>query len=177
MPPPEYRLEIVLEQREKKKKDCQQALIDAEKALVEEKKKLAALQEARRQVDVRKAKAADEFNQALMRPGTNIAEEADRHDWYQKAQDAEAARIEGEIAKQKQQVRRAEGRVADAQLELQKASIDLEALQKHKEKWLKQIKREADEKEQNAQEELGEVMWLQQLRDEQSRGQQAQKGF
>jgi hypothetical protein len=161
----EYRLELILNQREEKKDECQKALTEAEKALRLEQKKLEEKIEERRQVDVRKAQATETFHANLMRPGCNIAEEADRHDWYQKAQDQEALRLDEEVEAQRQQVRRAEGYVEDAKLELEKARIDLEALVKHKEKWQKQVKREEMEKEQSALEELGEAMWLQQQRE------------
>lgn len=173
---PEYRLQLVLEQRERIKKAKEEALVETRKALKAEEQKLERIKEERRQVDVRKAKALADFDAALMRPGTNIADEAERHEHYQKAQDVEAVRLDGEIAKQKQAVRRAEQRVEDAKLEVQKADIDVQALVKHKEKWAKQVKREQDEKDQNVLEELGEVMWLQQLRDEQMRQGRAQGG-
>jgi hypothetical protein len=169
-----YRLQIILERREEAKKDAWKAVQAAENALKAEQKKLAQIQEARRQVDVRKAKANEDFQDKLMQPGTNYFEENERHEWYQKAQDAEAVRIDGEIAKQKQQVRRAEGVVEEKKAAFFQASQELEAIVKHKEKWAKQVKREAAEKEQATQEELGEVMWLQQQRDEQQRKQAQQ---
>ena len=169
MAPPEYRLQLVLEQRERVKKEKEEAVLQARKALKQEEAKLEQIKEERRQVDVRKAKATDDFQNNMMKPGINIAEEADRHDWYQKAQDQEAVRLDEEVEKQKQAVRRAEQRVEDAKLEVQKAEIDVQALVKHKDKWAKQVKREEAEKEQAVLEELGEVMWLQQLRDEEMR--------
>jgi flagellar biosynthesis chaperone FliJ len=165
MATPEYRLQLILEQREDIKKECQRAVTEAEKALKLELKKLDERIEDRKQVDVRKERATTEFHAAMMRPGCNIAEEADRHDWYQKAQDAEAVRCDEAIEAQKQEVRRAESHVEETQRALDDARIDVEALLKHKEKWSKQIKREEMEKEQAALDELGEAMWLQQQRE------------
>lgn len=170
-----YRLQLILEQREDHKDECQKAVGEAEKQVKLEKEKLAKIQEERRQVDVRKAKATEDFSNNLMKPGINISEEADRHDWYQKAQDAEAVRLDGEVAKQKQQVRRAEGLLEDAKMTLEKARIDVEALVKHKEKWAKEIKRVELEKEQSALEELGEAMWLKQQREEAIRQEHTQQ--
>lgn len=166
-----YRLQIIYDQREEAKKDAAKALRAAEDALKLEHKKLAQIEESRRQVDVRKAKAADDFQVLIMKPGTNYFEENERHDWYQKAQDAEALRIDGEIAKQKQVIKRAEAVVQEKTDALAKASMELEAMVKHKEKWAKGVKRAADDKEQATQEELGEVMWLQQKREEDQRKQ------
>jgi hypothetical protein len=166
---PAYRLQIVLDQREAEKKKKEEQLAETQKALREERKKLEELEEERRQVDVRKEAATAEFHARMMKPGCSIAEEADRHDWYQKSQDAEAARIDGEIQGQKQAVRRAEQRVEDARMELQQAATELQAMEKHKEKWSKEVKREIAEKEQLQQEEIGEAMWLAQRRDEQRR--------
>jgi flagellar biosynthesis chaperone FliJ len=165
----EYRLQLILEQREEKKDECQKALNEAEKALKAEQKKLEQKFEERRQIDVRKAQATEDFQNRLMKPGCNISEEADRHDWYQKALDQEALRKDEEIAQQKAAVRRAEQAVEDAKAELEKARIELEALVKHKEKWAKEIKREEMEKEENALGELGEAMWLKQQREEAQR--------
>lgn len=166
---PAYRLQMVLEQREAEKKKKEEQLAETQKALREEKKKLEELEEERRQVDVRKEQATQDFHARMMQPGCNIAEEADRHDWYQKAQNAEAERIDGEIAAQKQAIRRAEQRVEEARHELTQAATELQAMEKHKEKWTKEVKREIAEKEQLQQEEIGEAMWLAQRRDEQRR--------
>ncbi|MGH7297921.1 MAG: hypothetical protein ACRELB_23475 [Polyangiaceae bacterium] len=168
-------MQFVLEQREKARKAAEEALAEAKKALRVEQQKLAALEEERRQVDVRKKKAGDEFSAALSRPGTNIAEEATLHDNFQRAQDAEAKRLDGLVQQQFQAVRRAQGRVEDAMLALTRAAADLQAMEKHKENWLREVKKEALVKEQNEQEELGQAMWLQQQREMQAR-QQAQRG-
>jgi len=165
MAAPEYRLQLILEQREEKKDDCQKALVETEKALKQEQKKLEERIEERRQVDVRKENATARFHENMMRPGCNIAEEADRHDWYQKAQDQEAIKADEAIEAQKQEVRRAENNVEDARAALETARIELEALVKHKDKWGKQVKREEMDKEQMQLEELGEAMWLQQQRE------------
>lgn len=170
MAAPAYRLQIVLEKRERDKKTAEENLAETQKALKLEREKLAKKEEERRQVDVRKEKAAATFQENIMKPGCQIGEEADRHDWYQKAQDQEAAELDQEVAAQKQAVRRAEQRVEDARMELTKAATDLQAMEKHKENWAKQVKKELAEKEQMQQEEIGEAMWLAAKRDAEQRG-------
>jgi flagellar biosynthesis chaperone FliJ len=171
---PEYRLQIVLDQREREKDAAQKELLERQKELNAEQDKLKRIEEMRREVDRKKARATEEFQASLMKAGTNVAEEADRHDWYQKAMDEEALRIDAEILKQKQAIRRAEQKVDEAKQELNRATIALEAMKKHKEKFLKQAKLEADIKEQNVADEVGEVLWLQQQRDEMLRQQARQ---
>ncbi len=166
---PQYRLQIVLDQREREKDEAEKELLERQKELKAEQDKLKKIEEARREVDRRKAKATEDFNATLMKGGANIAEEADRHDWFQKAMDQEALRIDAEIAKQKQAIRRAEQRVADAKKKVNDATIALEAMKKHKEKWLAAAKREQLEKEQAIADEVGETLWLQQQREEQLR--------
>lgn len=165
MADPVYRLQIVLEQREREKKDKEEQLATTQKELKAEQLKLDEKIEERRQVDVRKETAAAAFQSNIMKPGCNIADEAERHDWYQKSLDAEAERIDAEIQAQKQAVRRAEQRVEDAKMELLQAATELQAMEKHKENWAKQTKKEIAEKEQMQQEEIGESMWLAQRRD------------
>ena len=163
---PAYRLQIVLEQREEEKKAKEEALAEAQKALKQEQQKLEAKIAERRAVDAKKAQCSADFQANLMRPGCQISEEADRHDSYQKKLDAEAAKLDQEVAAQKQAVRRAEQRVEDAKQELLKAATEVQAMEKHKENWTKQVKRELAEKEQMQQEEIGEAMWLAQRRKE-----------
>src|SRR5687768_6496555 len=126
MPP--YRLQVVLEQKERAKKEAEEALAATQKALKEEKLKLEKKIEERKQVDVKKAQATTDFQGNLMKPGCQISEEADRHDWYQKALDQEAAKLDDEVAAQRQAVRRAEQRVEDARMELLKAATELQAM-------------------------------------------------
>jgi hypothetical protein len=172
---PDYRLQIVLDQREREKDAAEKALLERQKELRAEQEKLKKIEEERRAVDRKKAKATEEFHAGLMKGGINIAEESDRHDWFQKAMDQEALRIDNEILKQKQAIRRAEQKVAEAREEVNKATIALEAMKKHKEKWIAQAKREAAEKEQAQADEVGETLWLQQQRDEMLRQQARQQ--
>jgi hypothetical protein len=166
---PQYRLQIVLEQREREKKEKEEQLAETQKALRAEQKKLEEKIAERKQVDVKKNQASANFQAALLRPGCAISEEAERHDWYQKSLDAEAARLDQQVAQQRQAVRRAEQRVEDAKLELVKAATEVQAMEKHKENWTKQVKKELAEKEQMQQEEIGEAMWLAQRRKEELR--------
>ncbi|HVY61285.1 MAG TPA: hypothetical protein VHF22_06505, partial [Planctomycetota bacterium] len=163
---PQYRLQIVLDQREREKKEKEEQLAETQKALRAEQKKLEAKIAERKEVDVKKERAAAAFQANIMKPGCMIGEEAERHDWYQKSLDAEAARLDQEVALQRQAVRRAEQRVEDAKQELLKAATELQAMEKHKENWQKQVKKELAEKEQMQQEEIGEAMWLAQRRKE-----------
>src|SRR4051812_20987385 len=128
-----YKLQLVLERREEAKKDAAKAVLAAQDALRAQLAKLAQIEESRRQVDVRKAKATQDFQDLLMKPGTAIMDESQRHDWYQKAQDAEAVRIDGEITKQKRVIWDHEAAVEAAKEVLAKASMELEAIVKHKE--------------------------------------------
>jgi hypothetical protein len=50
--------------------------------------------------------------------------------------------------------------------ELVEATKEYQAIEKHKEKWLEQIKKEMEAKEQEEQEEIGNVLYLQRKKNE-----------
>jgi len=165
----EYELQIVLEKRDREKQEAEKKRMEAIEALKVEKCKLEQRKEERKQIDLTKIKATEEFHANLSKPGCSIAEEADRHDAYQKWLDAEAVKKDQEIQQQMQVVRRAEIRVAEAEDELNQAIIAFEALKEHKAAWQKRVKKEEMEREQAALEEIGQSLWLDQQRKQQAR--------
>jgi len=159
-----YRLEPVLHMREKARDEAQQAVTDRKKELDFELKKLEKLKEMRKQVDVKKELCTQKFYEIMLKPGIDISTESFRHDKFQEVLDKEAAACDQAILQQQQQIRQAEERVEEAKQAMLKATVDLQAMEKHKEGWQKQIKVEELRKEQEVQEELGEAMWLQNRR-------------
>lgn len=166
---PPYRLQPVLEQRERRKQQAERALGEAKQRLRAEQQRLEEMLEVRRQLDAKRIETTRRFEELLTQPGVPIAEESLRHDRYQQVLAEQAARMDAEIAQQRRAVAAAERGVAEAQAALLKAATDLQAMEKHKEKWEEKVRREAREREQEVQEELGQAMWLQQQR-RQARG-------
>ncbi|MFC1705331.1 hypothetical protein ACFL59_00735 [Planctomycetota bacterium] len=164
---PSYRLQPVLEQREREKDAANRLVLQRQKELRFEEQKLTKLQEMRRQVDVRKEECTAKFYEIMTRPGVSIAEESLRHDRFQEVLDKEAAAHDQAIVQQRRAIQRAEQRIEEAKQALLKTAIDVQGMEKHKEQWAHGVKVEEQRKEQAEQEELGGVMWLQQRRERQ----------
>jgi hypothetical protein len=159
-----YRLQPVLEKRQREKDQAVQKVAEAKKQVEYEQKKLEKIIEMRMQVDEKKKLCTQRFYEQLEKAGTNVAEESTSHDLYQKVLDVEARNHDEAIVRQKIVIEEAKDKVKQAEAALLQATINVQAMEKHKEDWEKQVKREELEKEQELGEELGEAMWLQQRR-------------
>lgn len=157
---PSYRLQTLLEIRERAKEDAEQAFAQAMAALAKEKEALQKLQEdlARRRVE-RKAKVAAYF-QEVMAKGVQ-AGGLDGLNRFEERLKAEEAQVELEIARQEQAVKDAEKTVEEKRFQMAEAAKELKAIEKHKEKWSKQVRTERDAREELVQEEIGNALFLQ----------------
>lgn len=163
---PRYRLQPVFEQRERRKDEATKALVAAREALEAEKQRLVTMQQAREELAKKREQTVEDFMQRLLGGDMQrVGEARQQHDYYLEVLDQEAQRMDAAIVQQHQAIARAEQGVVKAQEALLHAATELKAMEKHKEKWAAELKAEWDRKEQEVQEELGQVMWLQQRRD------------
>lgn len=156
-----YRLQPVLEKRVRERDKAQSLVAEAKLAVTYEEKKLEKLCEMRMEVDRRKQACTDNFYRMIGEPGVDIGAQSTAHDRYQEVLKREAKHHDEAIVRQKIAIEDAKERVKIREKELLQASINVQAMEKHKEEWQLQVKREEIEKEQEQQEELGEAMWLQ----------------
>lgn len=159
-----YRLEPVLKKREREKDAALQKVKDAKKAVEFEEQKLQKLLDMRLEIDRKKQACTDRFYELLGQPGTNVAYESEAHENYQKVLAEQARNHDQAIVRQKVTIEQAKERVKQAEQELLQATINVQAMEKHKEDWAKQVKLEELREEQERQEEIGEAMWLQHKR-------------
>jgi hypothetical protein len=169
---PSYRLQPVLEQRQRRREEAERVVADAKKELRQQMERLSEMMECKRQLEVKRQELVAEFEAMIGQPGVALAEESLRHDRYQKILLQKFVEMDGAIARQRNAVRQAELKIDAAKQALLKAITDLKAMEKHKETWEEQVKREAREREQEVQEELGQTMWLQQRQRRQRRANQ-----
>jgi hypothetical protein len=71
-----------------------------------------------------------------------------------------------EISRQGERVREAEAVAEEAMQDMLKASQDYKALEKHKEKWLKGVKREIQIKEEEAVEDIAQAQYFARLKEQ-----------
>ena len=154
-----YRLQIVLEKRQKTKEDAEKLLGEAQSALEEERKKEANCVQAVADAKQRKEDAKLELNQKIFEGKLSVEKIRMGKD-HLKSLDFEIKKAEQRLEEQRVKVKEAELFVEQRRTELIEKTKDFQAIEKHKEKWAENIKKEMDNAEQNEQEEIGNVLFL-----------------
>jgi flagellar export protein FliJ len=157
MPP--YRLQVLVEMRERAKKEAEQAFSDAIKALEKEKAELKRLEEdLERRKRERKQKVAA-YLQEVMAKGAGINGLTMMNRYENRLKDEEA-QVALDIERQKEAIKVAEKLVEQRRREMAEAAMELKAIEKHKETWQKQIRAERQAREELNQEEIGNTLFL-----------------
>ena len=154
-----YRLQIVLDKRQKVKEDAEKALGEAQKALEEEKKKEAQCVQAVEDCRQHKENAKIELNQKIF-AGELSVEKIRMGKDHLKSLDFEIKKAEERLERQREKVKEAELFVEQRRTELLEKTKDFQAIEKHKQKWAENLKKEIDTAEQNEQEEIGNFLFL-----------------
>lgn len=157
MPP--YRLQTLLEIRERAEEAAKQAFSEAMQALAKEKDELTRLEEdLERRKRERKEKVAA-YLQEVMAKGTGAGGLSNMNRFEERLKDEEA-QVALEIERQKELVKSAEKLVEQRRLEMAEAAKEKKAIEKHKESWRKQVKYERQMREEMNQEEIGNALFL-----------------
>jgi flagellar biosynthesis chaperone FliJ len=157
MPP--YRLQVLLEMRERAKEEAENAFSDAVKALEKEKAELKRLEDelARRKAE-RKQKVKEYLDQVMAKgAGINGLTMMNRYEERLKDEEAQVAL---EIERQKEAIKVAERLVEQRRREMAEAAKELKAIEKHKETFQKQVRAERQAREELNQEEIGNTLFL-----------------
>lgn len=157
MPP--YRLQVLLEMRERAKEEAEQAFSTAVKALEKEKAEQKRLEE---ELEKRKAERKQKVMahlQQVMARGAGVSGLTNMNRYEERLKDEEA-QLALEIERQKEAVKVAERLVEQRRREMAEAAKELKAIEKHKETWQKQLRAERQAKEELNQEEIGNTLFL-----------------
>ena len=156
MPP--YRLQTLLEMRERAKEEAEQAFSAAIKDLEKEKLALKKLEDdlEKRKAE-RKQKVMAYLNE-VMAKGSGINGMNMMSRFEQRLKDEEA-QVALDIERQKETVKVAERTVENKRREMAEAAKELKAIEKHKENWQKQVKAERQQREELTQEEIGSALF------------------
>ena len=158
-PKPDYRLQALLDLRERKKEEAEKALGEAlaahkrelakQKEMQAELARMAAKREQRKREYAEKAMRGEMSAQDVVTANTYI-------DRLKEQEEAQKNAIEGQkaIVAQKQQ------EVDAARVALTKAMQDQKALEKHKEKFVEDWKKEVQAKEEEAMDELAQSIFM-----------------
>lgn len=156
---PEYRMQTLLDIRQRAKDVAEKALgeaIAAHKAEVEKQQQLEL--ELKRMVAMREQRKR-EYSEKAMRGEMSAQDVVNANGYIKRLREQEdaqknAIRTQIEIVAQKQQ------ELDVARQALVKATQELKALEKHKEKFLEQCKKEAEAKEEEVMDELAQQIFL-----------------
>ena len=158
MPP--YRLQTLIEMRERAKKEAEQAFSDAVKALEKERLELQRMEQ---ELVTRKAERKQKvmaYLQQVMAKGNAGVSGFNQMNRYEERLKDEEAQLALEIERQKEAVRSAEKLVEQRRYVMAEAAKELKAIEKHKEKWQKEVKDERQKREEMTQEEIGNTLFL-----------------
>ena len=161
----DYRLQTLLQIRERAEEEAKNAFAQAMQVLNKAKAEQKRLEEdlAQRKAQ-RKARVLAYFDE-MMSKGVGINNMAMMGRFEQRLKDEEAE-VALDIERQKEMVKVAEKGVELRRLEMAEAAKELKAIEKHKEKWGVQLKKERDDREQMSQEEIGSALFLARQRKE-----------
>lgn len=162
---PAYRLQVLYEMREKKKKEAEEEYAEKKRKVVEEQKKLDQMRQTLKDMVQRRQDRKADYAERTRQGEYTVAQiqANDRHIERMKQQE-QAYQVE--IDRQQERVQEAERIAAEAMEVVVKATQDFKALEKHKEKWSKQVRREQMLKEELAAEDIAQAQYFQKLLEE-----------
>ncbi len=155
-----YRLQALMEMRERAEEEAKQVFADAQAALREQEQVLANMEQELQDMIEDRLRRREEYSQKLASGEMKITDQSSAYRFLDRLKEKEQDqryKIEG----QKEVVRQAEMDVKRAQDQLILATQDLEALQKHKEKWEKERKKLRQAREEDQMDEIGQVIFNQ----------------
>jgi flagellar export protein FliJ len=156
---PKYRLQPVLDQKEQAKKTAEQALAKAHQALAEEERKKRALEQEKERLLAQIEEARQKRDQKAL-AGELTVKESQQYKMFIQGLHEKRKEMDVKIYKQAKAVERAAEAVEKAKAELIRCAKEFEAMGKHKEQWLQQLKAEEQKKEQKLMEEIGMVQFM-----------------
>ena len=151
-----YRLQLLLEQREKAKKEAETEQARLEQELERQQATLCSFEQ-------REQKLIDRRNhwrsQLLSVAGSVTSQEACERSEFVKAIGLDIQAVRNDILSQQQVIKECEGRVQQAQARLQEARREQEILSKHRAKQEERFLRELQAKEDLELDEIGNVLY------------------
>lgn len=156
---PDYRLKTLVDIRERKKEAAERHLGQCLQNLKKEQDRQKEMElELERMVAKRELKKREYMEKAMQ--GSMSAQAAINSNQYierlKELEAAQKAAIEG----QKAVVAQREEDVKDARVKLTEATQELKALEKHREKWEEQLKKEAEAKQEEAIDDLNQSIFF-----------------
>lgn len=159
---PPYRMQVLFEIREKAKEAAEEHYAEKKKAVAREQKKLDDMKQQLRDMAAFRENKKAEYAMK-MRAGELTIQQIQANDRHIDKLKQEEQAFLVEIQRQAERVNEAQKEADEAMEAMLKATQDFKALEKHKEKWLKQVKRELMLKEEDAAEDIAQAQYFQRM--------------
>lgn len=153
-----YRLQPVLDIREKKEEEAKIALASSQTKLQQEMEKEKLLKEEQQTIQQAQQKVYQQMSNKLSQGSMKI-QELQLYQNYKKGLINEELKVVEKITQQQQEIKKAQLNVNSARQKLIDACKERQIIEKHKENWLQKVKKEQEQKEQKEQDELGNVLY------------------
>jgi len=149
-----YRMQTLLEMRERAEEGARLAFSEAMQALARATQEQKRLQDALERRERERKERVDAYLENLLARGADIQGMNTMYSFEARLKDEEA-QVALDLEKQELAVNQAGKRVEQRRMELAEATRQLQAIEKHKEKWCRELKAERDKREELIQEESG----------------------
>lgn len=156
-----YRLQALLEIRERAEEEAKNAFAEATRALREEEETLKALEDELEEMIADRKRRREEYANKLANGEMKVTDQAAAYRFIDRMKEREQEQ-RGKIDGQRENVRDAEKHLRLAQDALVQATQDLKALVKHKEKWEAELKKQRQMREEENLDEIAQVIFNQQ---------------
>jgi len=151
--------------REKAKKEAEEIYAEKKKKVAEEQKRLDEMREKLKEMVAARAAKKAEYAERT-RKGEYTVSQIQGNDRHLARLRQNEAAYQVDIDRQKERLEEAERLAAEAMEVVVKKTQDFKALEKHKEKWAKAVKKEMMLKEEMAAEDIAQSQYFQKLLEE-----------
>ncbi len=166
---PNYRLQVLFNIREKEKKAAEDFYAEKQRDLAIEQKKLEEMKQHLRDMEQARKDRKAEYAEKL-RSGELKINEVTANDRHIERMKHEEQAYMVEIQRQAEVVQEHEEYVEEAKQAMLKATQEFKALEKHKEKWQQEVKRELMIKEEEAVEDISQAQYFKRMKEERGEG-------
>ncbi len=161
---PRYRLQALFDLRERAKKEAEEFYAKEKQRAEQEEKTLAQMEHRLLEMKAFRAKKNLEYAEQL-RSQISTVDKITVNEAHLKSLKAKEESHAVQIDQQKLVVQRAQNDLKIAMARLTKATQEFKALEKHKEKWLKEVKKQMERKEEEAAEDISQAQYFQQSKE------------
>jgi len=154
-----YRLQVLLEQKERDSIDAQKALAKAESARDEEIKRLRAMELRQQELVDRRNQLRRELLEGPRGSATLLARDAQERSEFLRFMASEIERAKAEVVAQGTVVEECHERVSQASATLESAKREVDLLKKHRARLEERFRRDLQAKEELALDEIGNVLY------------------